>query len=55
MVMIQIGLQFNLCKKSKKVGGGGGVGGGGAAGPRMMFEEVLIQIGVQLLCKQSKQ
>ena len=47
-VMIEIGVQFNLCKKSKS-------SGGEAAAPPMMFEEVLIQIGVQLLCKQSKQ
>ena len=41
------GEQWNLCKKSKKVAGGGGGGGGGAAACFMMFEEVMIQIGVQ--------
>ena len=39
-VMIRIGVQFNLCKKSKKVAGGSG-------GPPMMFYELMIQLGVQ--------
>ena len=35
-VMIQIRVQLNLCRKSKKSRGGWG-------GPPMMFEEVMIQ------------
>ena len=43
-VMIQLGVQLNLCRKSKTWRG---VGGGGAAAPAMMFEEEMIQVGVQ--------
>ena len=42
-VMIQMGVQSNLCKRSKKLRGG--LGGGGGQPPPMMFEEVMIQIG----------
>ena len=45
-VMIELGVQFNLCKINPKSSGGE------AAAPPMMFEEVY---GVQLICKQSKQ
>ena len=38
-VMIELGVQFNLCKINPKGSGGE------AAAPPMMFEEVLIQIG----------
>ena len=48
-VMIELGVQFNLCRVNPKSRVGE------AAAPPMMFEEVVIQIGVQLLCKQSKQ
>ena len=46
-VMIRIGVQLNLCKKSKKKWEGGGGGGGGS--PPMKFEELMIQLGVQLV------
>ena len=49
-VMIQKGVQLNLCTASKKFRGGWGGGGGG---PPMMFEEVMIQKGVHFFFVQT--
>ena len=43
-VMIRIGVQLNLCKSLKNSGGWGG-----RQSPPMMFEELMIQLGVQLI------